>query len=144
MKRSELKKVWATILAAVILSVGIFFGYEYVTEPKIVNGVVSKDIDGEGNPVGVTTVLSPEDAVYFFGKKNRFWIEEAEVVWYKGEIKTENRIFVEEEVASNKAGYFSSELSVPEGLEEGHYGVTIYVDGKKIIETKAEFDIKNK
>lgn len=144
MKGLELKKVWAAILGPVVLSVGIFFGYEYVTEPKIVNGVVSKDMDEEGNPVGVTTVLSPEDTVYFSGKKNRFWIEEAEVVWYKGDIKTENRMVVEKEVASNKAGYFSSELSVPEGLEEGRYGVTIYVEGKKIIETKAEFDIKNK
>ena len=42
----------------------------------------------------------------------------------------------------NKAGYFSAKLSVPEGLEEGTYGVTIYVDGKEIIETKAKFSVK--
>ena len=42
----------------------------------------------------------------------------------------------------NKAGYFSAKLTVPEGLEEGHYGVTIYVDGKDIMETSTEFDVK--
>lgn len=143
MKGLEVKKIMAAIAVAVLLSVGIFFGYEYATEPKIVDGVISKNIDAEGNPVDVTAVLSPEDTVYFSGKRNRFWINEAEVVWYKGEIETENRISVEKEVASSKAGYFTAELSVPEGLEEGHYGVTIYVDGKKIIETRAEFDVKN-
>ena len=42
----------------------------------------------------------------------------------------------------NKDGYFTSKLSVSEGLEEGHYGVTIYVAGSKDIETRAEFDVK--
>ena len=48
----------------------------------------------------------------------------------------------EEEVKVNKAGYFSAKLSVPNGLEEGLYGVTIFVDGSRIMEIKAEFNIK--
>ena len=42
----------------------------------------------------------------------------------------------------NNAGYFSAKLTVPEGLEEGEYGVTIYVDGADIRETNAKFNIK--
>ncbi|MBU7594691.1 hypothetical protein [Metabacillus halosaccharovorans] len=137
-----MKKALITILALFILGVGVFFGYEYVTEPKMVDGVVSKNIDDKGNPIDVTTTFSPEDTIYFSAKRNRFWIKEAQIVWYKGEIKTENRFLVEKEVGVNKAGYFSTKLSVPEGLEEGHYGVTIYVKGKEIMETKAEFDVE--
>lgn len=137
-----MKRALITILALFILGVGVFFGYEYVTEPKMVDGVVSKNIDDKGNPIDVTTTFSPEDTIYFSAKRNRFWIKEAQIVWYKGEIKTENRFLVEKEVGVNKAGYFSTKLSVPEGLEEGHYGVTIYVKGKEIMETKAEFDVE--
>ena len=142
LKQSEMKKMVTLILGIAILLVGAFFGYEYATEPKIVDGVVSKTIDGKGKPVDVTTTFSPEDTVYFSAKQNRFWIKKAQVVWYKGEIDKKNRIYVEEEVKINKAGYFTAVLSVPEGLEEGHYGVTIYVDGKDIMETKATFDVK--
>ena len=142
MKQSEMKKMVTLILGIAILLVGAFFGYEYATEPKIVDGVVSKTIDGKGKPVDVTTTFSPEDTVYFSAKQNRFWIKNAEVVWYKDKIATANRIYVEEKVKVNKAGYFSAKLSVPEGLEEGHYGVTIYVDGKDIMETKVMFDVK--
>ncbi|WP_455675090.1 hypothetical protein [Pradoshia sp.] len=142
MKELDLKKILAPILIVIVLVAGAFFGYEYVTEPKIVEGVMSKSIDDKGNPVEVTTTFSPEDTVYFSAKRNRFWIRNAQVVWYKGEISSKNRFLVEEKVGVNKAGYFSAELSVPEGLEEGHYGVTIYVDGSKIIETKAEFDVE--
>ena len=137
-----MKKVLNAILVAIVLLLGAFFGYEYISEPKIVDGVMSKNIDDKGNPVHVTTTFSPEDTVYFSAKRNRFWIKKAQVVWYKGEIAKRNRFLVEEAVAINKAGYFSAKLSVPEGLEEGHYGVTVYVDGKKIMETKAEFDVK--
>ena len=142
MNKSETKKMVALVLGVAILLAGVFFGYEYVTEPKIVEGVMSKKIDDKGSPVDVTTTFSPEDTVYFSAKRNRFWIKKAQVVWYKGEIKKRNRFLVEEAVAISKAGYFSAKLSVPEGLEEGHYGVTIYVDGSKIIETSAEFDVK--
>lgn len=142
MKQLELKKVVTLMLGIALLLVGAFFTYEYVSEPKIVDGVMSKNIDAKGNPVDVTTTFSPEDTVYFSAKQNRFWIKKAQVVWYKGEIATKNRIYVEEDVKINKAGYFTAELSVPEGLKEGRYGVTIYVDGAKIIETKAKFDVE--
>ena len=142
MKQSEMKKMVTLILGIAILLVGTFFAYEYATEPKMVDGVVSKNIDEKGKPVDVMTSFSPEDTVYFSAKQNRFWIKNAEVVWYKDKIATANRIYVEEKVKVNKAGYFSAKLSVPEGLEEGHYGVTIYVDGSDIMETKAKFDVK--
>ena len=142
MKQSEMKKMVTLILGIAILLVGTFFAYEYATEPKMVDGVVSKNIDEKGKPVDVMTSFSPEDTVYFSAKQNRFWIKNAEVVWYKDKIATANRIYVEEKVKVNKAGYFSAKLSVPEGLEEGHYGVTIYVDGKDIMETKVMFDVK--
>ena len=142
MNKSETKKMVALVLGVAILLAGVFFSYEYVTEPKIVDGVMSKKIDDKGNPVDVTTTFSPEDTVYFSAKRNRFWIKKAQVVWYKGEIQKRNRFLVEKAVAINKAGYFSSKLSVPEGLEEGHYSVTIYIDGSKIRETSVEFDVK--
>lgn len=142
MNKSETKKMVSLVLGVAILLAGVFFGYEYVTEPKIVDGVMSKNIDDKGNPVDVTNSFSPEDTVYFSAKRNRFWIKKAQVVWYKGEIAKRNRFLVEEAVAINKAGYFSAKLSVPEGLEEGHYSVTIYVDGEDIRETSTEFDVK--
>ena len=142
MKEVDLKKVVIPILTVIVLFVGAFFGYEYITEPKIVESVMSKSIDDKGKPVEVTTTFSPEDTVYFSAKRNRFWINKAQVVWYKGDISRKNRFLIEEKVGVNKAGYFSAELSVPEGLEEGHYGVTIYVDDSKIIETRAEFDVE--
>ena len=142
MKELELKKVLTAILVAIFLAVGLYYGYEYVTEPKIVDGFVSKNIDEKGSPVEITNTFAPEDTVYFSAKRNRFWINKAQVVWYKGEIAKENRFLVEEKVVVNKAKYFSSKLKVPEGLEEGLYGVTIYVKGSKIIETKVKFDVK--
>ena len=142
MNKSETKKMVSLVLGVAILLSGVFFGYEYITEPKIVGGVLSKKIDDKGNPVHVTDTFSPEDTVYFSAKRNRFWIKKAQIVWYKGKIEKRNRFLVEEAVPINKAGYFSSKLSVPEGLEEGHYGVRIYVDGKNIMETQAEFDVK--
>lgn len=137
-----MKKAVIALVAVILLSVGTYFGYEYVTEPKIVDGVMSKSVDDKGEPVEVTNTFAPGDSVYFSAKRNRFWINKAQVVWYKGEIAKKNRISVEEKVTVNKAKYFSTKLTVPEGLEEGHYGVTIYVKGSKIIETKAEFYVK--
>ena len=136
----ELKKIVTLILGIAILLVGAFFTYEYATERKIENGVVSKDISGKEMPVG-KTMFAPEDTVYFSAKGNKFWIKKAQIVWYKGEIERKNRLSVEE-VKINKDGYFISKLSIPEGLEEGHYGVTIYVDGSDVMQTSAEFDVK--
>jgi hypothetical protein len=137
-----LKKALLTILAVLLLGLAVFLGYEYVTEPKIKDGVMSKAVDEKGKPLEVTTSFEPEDTVYFSAKRNRFWIKEAQVIWYKGEIATENRLLVEEEVSVNEAKYFSAKLKVPEGLEEGQYGVTIYVKGSDIIEAKAKFEVK--
>ena len=137
-----MKKSLISILVVFLLCVLVFFGYEYATEPKIVDGVMSLSVDDKGRPTEVTAKFAPEDTVYFSAKRNRFWIKKAQVVWYKGEIEKENRFLVEEEVVANKAKYFSAKLKVPEGLEEGHYGVTIYVKGSDIIETRAKFDVK--
>lgn len=137
-----MKKALMTILAVFLLGLGVFLGYEYVTEPKIVDGVLSKAVDKKGKPLEVTTTFEPDDTVYFSAKRNRFWIKEAQVIWYKGDIEKENRLLVEEEVLVNKAKYFSAKLKVPEGLEEGQYGVTIYVQGSDIIEAKTEFEVK--
>ncbi|MBP1925211.1 hypothetical protein J2Z76_001068 [Sedimentibacter acidaminivorans] len=138
-----MKKISITIIAVILLLIIGYFGYNYYNGPKIVDGVVSKNIDAKkGNPVDITTEFSPEDTVYFSAKGNRFWVKKADVVWYKGKIATENRFLVEENVEINNDGYFSVKLSVPEDLEEGHYGVTIYSGGKRIVETRVEFDVK--
>lgn len=142
MNKSEIKKVVALVLGVVILLVGAFYGYEYASEPKMVDGVMSKNIDAKGKPENVTTEFTTEDAIYFSAKQNRFWIKKAQIVWYKGEIATANRIYVEEDVKVNKGGYFTAKLTIPENLEEGQYGVTIYVDGANIMETKAQFDVE--
>ena len=136
----ELKKVVILLLGLTLLLVGGYDTYEYVNERNIVNGVVSKDISGKEMPVG-KTMFAPKDTVYFSAKGNKFWIKKAQIVWYKGEIERKNRLSVEE-VKINKDGYFISKLSIPEGLEEGHYGVTIYVDGSDVMQTSAEFDVK--
>lgn len=137
-----MKKELKILLIIIAVGLGIFLAYEYATEPKIVGGVLSKSIDDKGRPVEVTSSFSQGDSIYFSAKRNRFWIKEAQIVWYKGEIETENRFLVEEEVEVNDSKYFSSELTVPEGLEEGQYGVTIYVQGKEVIEEKISFEVE--
>lgn len=139
-----MKKILVSTIAVFITLVGMFYTYTYCNGPKIIEGVVSKAIDDKGKPIESATEFSPEDTVYFSAKGNRFWIKKAQVVWYKGEIATANRFLVQEDIAINKKGYFCSELLIPEGLEEGHYAVSIYVEGSDIMETKTEFDIKNK
>ncbi len=49
MNKSEMKKMVALVLGVAILLAGAYFGYEYVTEPKIVDGVMSKNIDDKGD-----------------------------------------------------------------------------------------------
>jgi hypothetical protein len=137
-----MKRMVITVLAVLFLFAGAYFAYEYITDPKIVDGVVSKSLNNKGKPGEITTEFSKNDTIYFSAKANRFWIKKADVVWYKGEIATANRVLVENGIELNKAGYFTAELSVPEGLDKGHYSVTIYVDGKGIRETNAEFDIE--
>ena len=134
------KSSFAILSAVMLLLVGIYYGYSYYNGPKIADGVISKSING-GKPAENSAEFSPEEPVYFSAKANRFWVKKAQVVWYKDSIATSNRL-VEEEVDKNEAGYFTAELSVPEGLEEGHYVVTIYEAGNDIRETHAEFEVK--
>jgi hypothetical protein len=134
-------KILITILVVVALLFGGFYGYSYYNGAKIKDGVMSKSIDDKGRPNDMTTEFSPDDTIYFSAKGNRFWVNKAQVVWYKGEIALENRFLVEEEVVINKAGYYIAKLTTPEGLEEGQYSVTIYAAGNDIRETYAEFNI---
>ena len=135
------KSLIISILVSLLLFT-CYHGYNYYNGPKIIDAVVSKNIDAKGTPVSITTEFSPEDTVYFSAKGNRFWIKKAQVVWYKGKIATANRFLVEENVVINKAGYFTAKLSVPKGLEEGLYGVTIYSADNDVVETHIEFDVK--
>lgn len=137
-----MKKSLSLIILVIILLVGAYFAYMYYNGPKIIDGLVSKAIDDNGKAVAITTEFAPEDTVYFSAEANRFWIKKATIVWYKGKIATENRFLVEEDIVVGKGGYFSTKLSVPDGLEEGLYSVSIYVAGKDIIESHTEFIIK--
>jgi hypothetical protein len=137
-----MKKIIISIVVVVALFYMGFYGYSYYNGPKIKDGVTSKEMHDKGWPIGMTKEFSPEDTVYFSAKVNRFWIKNAQVVWYKGEIAIENRIHVEDNVKINKAGYFTTKISAPEGLEEGRYTVTIYAAGNDIRETYTEFYIK--
>jgi len=137
-----LKKNLSSTIAVILILVSAYYAYMYYNGPKIVDGVVSKSIDYNGTPVGVTTEFSPEDTVYFSAKGNRFWIKKAQVVWYKDKFKAENRFMVEEEILISDTGYFSTKLLVPKGLEEGQYFVGIYVAGRNIMETRTTFDVK--
>lgn len=131
-----------SLIAVILILITGYFGYMYYNGPKIVDGVVSKNMDNKGKPVEITTEFSQEETVYFSAKGNRFWIKKAEVVWYKDKFATENRYKVEEEIPINDAGYFTTKLSAPEGLEEGQYFVGIYVAGRDIMETRITFNVK--
>lgn len=137
-----MKKTLILTIAVMLILISFYFGYMYYNGPKIIEGVVSKNIDDNGKAVDIATEFSPEDTVYFSAKGNRFWIKKAQVVWYKDKFRTENRFLVEDDIVISEGGYFSTKLSVPEGLEEGYYTVSIYVAGKDIIETRTEFYVK--
>ena len=53
-----------------------------------------------------------------------------------------NPVNVTNKFTTEDTVYFSAKLTVPEGLEEAQYGVTIHVDGADIMEMKAKFDVK--
>lgn len=136
-----MKRSLFLVLGILLCCVGFFYGYSYYNGPKIQDGVIAQAIDAEGKPVEFATEFSPEDAVYFAAKVNRFWVDQAKVVWYKDEIAIENRVLVEEDIKKNDAGYFTAMLKAPEALEEGMYVVTIYEEGNNIRETTAEFSV---
>lgn len=137
-----MKKIAIFMVVAVVVFLGCFYGYDYYNGPKIKDGVVSKNIDTKGRPIDITKEFSPEDTVYFTAKGNRFWVKKAQVVWYKGEFTLENRLIVEDDIKINKDGYYVAKLSLPEGLEEGSYNVTIFADGNDIRETYTDFYIR--
>lgn len=134
-----MKKILISVTAVILTLLGAYFAYTYYNGPKIIDGLVSEDMDDKGRPVGISTEFSTEDNIYFTAKANRFWIKKAQVVWYIGKVASANRLYVEENIRINNGGYFSTKLSIPKGLEEGHYSVAIYVDGNDIIETSTEF-----
>ena len=102
-----------------------------------------RSIDENGKPTAPTTTFTSKDTVYFSAKGKKLAIKKATVVWYKGKISKENRFKVEENIEINNAGYFSARLSLPGGLESGHYGVSTYSAGSEIIQSTSEFDVKN-
>lgn len=136
-----MKKTLISTAAVILILVIAYLTYQYYRGPKIIEAVVSTQITADGKPDGVTSDFSSDDSVYFFAKGNRFWIKEAQVVWYKGSVSSANRFLVEDNIKINDAGYFTTKLSVPEGLEEGIYSVSVYVSDTNIIQSSNEFNI---
>lgn len=139
-----MKKLLTPIIIAVLIIAGSGVAYNYFLRgPKVTEVVLTKSIDENGKPTAPTTTFTSKDTVYFSAKGKKLAIKKATVVWYKGKISTENRFKVEENIEINDAGYFSAKLSLPEGLEAGHYGVNTYSAGSEIIQSTSEFDVKN-
>ncbi|MBE6053788.1 MAG: hypothetical protein E7212_07715 [Clostridium sartagoforme] len=141
-----MKKFIIPILLVVLVIAVMLAGdaaYKYFFGPKISEIVVTKSVDDKGKATEATDTFTSKDKIYLSAKGKKFAIKEATVVWYKGEILKTNRFKVEENIEKNKYGYFTAELSVPEGLEEGDYGVTIYNANNDIIEQKIKFKVKN-
>ena len=137
-----MKKLLIPVIIVILVAVGAYRTFNYFNGPKIIDGVVSKSIDNNGKPLDSTTEFSPEDTVYFSAKGKKFLVKKAQVVWYKGKVATENRILIEDDINISSDGYFSAKLSLPEGLEEGLYSVSIYKSGHEIIQTHSEFYVK--
>lgn len=138
-----MKKIFIHVIIVILLVVSGDAAYKYFFGPKIMDIAVTKSIDNKGKSTAPTTTFKSEDKIYLSAKGKKFAIKKATVVWYKGEIDTKNRFIVQENIEKNKAGYFIAELSVPEGLEEGSYGVTIFNADNDIIEKKIIFEIKD-
>ena len=138
-----MKKLLIPILAVILIISGGGAAYKYFAGPKIIESTLTKSIDENAKPTAPTTTFTSKDTVYFSAKGKKMAIKKATVVWYKGKISTENRFKVEENIEINNEGYFSAKLSLPEGLEAGHYGVNTYSAGSKIIQSTIEFDVKN-
>ncbi len=112
-------------------------------EGALLINTMTKSVDDKGKPTAPTNTFTSKDTVYLSAKGKKLAIKKATVVWYKGEVLTQNRFKTEENIEITKGGYFTSKLSVPEGLEEGEYGVTIYNGGNDIIEKMVKFQVKN-
>ena len=139
-----MKKLLIPVIVIILIIGGGGASYNYFFRgPKITESVLTKSIDENAKPTAPTTTFTSKDTVYFSAKGKKLAIKKATVVWYKGEVSTKNRFKVEENIEINDAGYFSSKLSVPEGLEQGNYGVTIYNGGNSTIEALWNFEVKN-
>lgn len=139
-----MKKLLIPIIVIILIIGGGGASYNYFFRgPKITDSVLTKSIDENAKPTAPTTTFTSKDTVYFSAKGKKLAIKKVTVVWYKGEVSSKNRFKVEENIEINDEGYFSAKLSLPEGLEEGHYGVTTYSAGNEIIQTISEFDVKN-
>lgn len=137
-----MKKLLIPVIVTIVIIVGGGKAYKYFNGPKIIDGTISKSVDDMGKPTNITTTFSPKDTVYFSAKGKRFLVKKATVVWYKGKVATVNRFKVQEDIDMSSDRYFSANLSVPEGLQEGHYSVSIYADDSEIIQARGEFDVK--
>lgn len=133
-----MKRIVIAIASIAILFSAIFFIYEYVTDQKIGDVLITTNVK-DGKPVDAKTMLTTEDEVHVVATQKRFWEDEARIVLYKGEIATANRLDVYEHVAVNEHGYFTVQL---EHLPVGTYGVAVFVQGQDIIETSLMFTVK--
>lgn len=138
-----MKKLLIPVIIIVLIIGGGGAAYKYFNGPKIVEITTTKSVDDKGKPTAPTNTFTSKDTVYLSAKGKKLAIKKATVVWYKGEVSTQNRFKTEENIEITKGGYFTSKLSVPEGLEEGEYGVTIYNAGNDIIEKMVKFQVKN-
>lgn len=138
-----MKKLLLPILVGVLIITLGGATYKYFNGPKVKDSTLTKSIDASGKATDPSTTFKPKDTIYFSSKGKKLAIKKAKVVWYKGEAKPNNRIKVDENLEMSKDGYFSSELSTPEGLEVGQYSVTIYNSKKDIMEGIWTFEVKN-
>ncbi|MBK1809823.1 hypothetical protein JHL18_04110 [Clostridium sp. YIM B02505] len=138
-----MKKLLIPVIIVILILIGGGAAYKYFNGPKIVDITLTKSVDDKGRPTESTNTFTSKDTVYLSAKGKKLAIKNATVVWYKGKVSTQNRFKVEENIEISKAGYFTAKLSVPEGLEEGQYGATIYNAGNHIIEKIVEFEVKN-
>jgi uncharacterized protein YxeA len=137
-----MKKLLIPIVVVIFVIGGGGLAFRYYNGPKITNATVSKNIASDGKPVDIASVFSPKDTIYFSAKGKKLLVKKARVVWYKDKIAKANRYKVQEDIAMSSSGYFSTSLSVPEGLEEGTYYVNIYADDSDVNETTGQFEIK--
>lgn len=137
-----MKRKVLAVIGLVLVVIVLFLGQKYIADAKIADAVVTTTINDEGKPKGHSEHFTTDDTIYVAAKGTRFWVDEADIVWYKGEIRTKNRFVENRNVEKNDAGYYVAELVAPEGLEAGTYGVAVFVAGENIIETKVEFTVK--
>jgi len=67
-----MEKVLTAILAIALLYTGVFFGYEYVSEPKIIDGRTSKSLTADGKPINAKAEFAPDEPIYFSARQLGF------------------------------------------------------------------------